>query len=166
MPLSELSGPAAGSSPTDRRVDAMNIHWKRKLAIVTAAGVLAVTGGATAQAPAPADGPYIVSIAAGTFYGYATPVMLVDPAGTLNYANFDIVQHDVVQDVAVDGVANKKKNKWCADFKKGKCPLFWSARAGLGDTVPVKGLRNLKSGQIYSFYCTLHPGMKGKLVVR
>ena len=64
-----------------------------------------------------------------------------------------------------DEVANKKKDKWCREFKKGKCPLFWSARAGLGDTVPVQGLKNLKPGNTYTFFCTLHPGMKGTLVV-
>ena len=111
------------------------------------------------------QGPIIVSGAAGQFYGYVTPVMTVEAGGELSYANFDIVQHDVVQDVSVDGVANKKKDKWCKSFDKGACPLFWSARAGLGDTVPVQGLNNVKAGEVYTFFCTLHPGMKGKLVV-
>lgn len=136
----------------------------RALLVGVIATVLVFAGTATGQ-PIDEQGPMIVSGAAAQFYGYATPVMTVESGGELSYANFDIVQHDVVQDVTTDGVVNKKKNKWCKSFDKGECPLFWSARAGLGDTVSVKGLRNLKSGQIYTFFCTLHPGMKGKLVV-
>jgi plastocyanin len=37
--------------------------------------------------------------------------------------------------------------------------------ASLGETVPVQGLKNLESGSTYTFFCTLHPGMKGTPVV-
>lgn len=134
---------------------------KRLLFAVVAALLLVP---ATATATETEQGPVVVSGAAGQFYGYLTPVMTVEVGGELTYANFDIVQHDVVHDVEEDGVANKKKDKWCRNFDKGECPLFWSARAGLGDVVPVEGLQNLKSGQVYTFFCTLHPGMKGRLV--
>ena len=120
---------------------------------------------ATATATERDQGPVVLSAAAGQFYGYLTPVMTVQRTGELSYANLDIVQHDVVHDVTEDGIANKKKDKWCRSFDKGECPLFWSARAGLGDTVPVEGLKNLKVGEVYTFFCTLHPGMKGRLVV-
>ncbi|MGH2807232.1 MAG: cupredoxin domain-containing protein [Actinomycetota bacterium] len=144
----------------------MRLDRKRRLAISVMACTLVLGGSATAT-EVPRDNPgYIVSVAAGTYYGYATPVMVIEPGGELSYSNFDIVQHDVVHDVSTDGIANKKKDKWCRGFRKGECPLFWSARAGLGDTVAVQGTKNLKSGTIYSFLCTLHPGMKGKLVVR
>lgn len=109
---------------------------------------------------------YVVSVAAAQFYGYATPAMVVEKGGELAYANLDFVQHDVVHDVKSDGVSNKKKAKWCKSFARGKCPLFWSPRAGLGDVVRVKGLKNLKPGTTYTFYCTLHPGMRGTLAVR
>ena len=122
------------------------------------------TAGATSRGGLD-QGPVIVSGAVGQFYGYLTPAMVVQRTGELTYANFDIVQHDVVHDVKEDGVANKKKDKWCKGLEKGTCPLFWSARAGLGETVPVQGLKNLKAGEIYTFFCTLHPGMKGKLAV-
>ena len=137
------------------------------VAIALAAAIALSIPGATASSASESDaGPYIVSGAAGQFYGYFTPAMVVQPGGELNYANFDIVQHDVVQDVKVDGVYNKKrKDKWCKGYGKKECPLFWSARAGLGETVPVQGLQNLQSGQVYTFFCTLHPGMKGKIVV-
>jgi plastocyanin len=112
------------------------------------------------------QGPVVLSVAAAQFYGYATPAMVVQQGGELSYANFDIVQHDVVQDVETDGVANKRKDSWCKEFKKGECPLFWSPRASLGEQVAVKGLQNLKAGQTYTFFCTLHPGMKGTLLIQ
>ena len=125
-------------------------------------GLALVLGAPAATAQ---QGPAVVSGPAGQFYGYATPAMVVQPDGTLDYANFDIVQHDVVHDVGADGIANKKKDKWCREFKKKECPLFWSPRASLGQTVAVLGLQNLAPGEVYTFFCTLHPGMKGSLVV-
>jgi plastocyanin len=141
---------------------------RTKLLVIVAAATctLVVGGSATATEDSNDAGPYLVSGAGGQFYGYATPVMTVQAGGELSYANFDIVQHDVVHDVEVDGVANKKKDKWCKAYKKkGTCPLFWSPQASLGETVTVLGLKNLEPGGAYSFFCTLHPGMKGKLVV-
>ena len=135
----------------------------RRLIVAVVVALLLVP--ATATATETEQGPVVLSGAAGQFYGYLTPVMTVQAGGELSYANFDIVQHDVVHDVGEDGIVNKKKDKWCRSFDKGECPLFWSARAGLGDTVPVQGLKNLKSGEVYTFFCTLHPGMKGRLVV-
>lgn len=144
----------------------MALGWKHAASVVSL-GCLLVAGGSATAIEEPKDqATYVLSGAAAQFYGYATPLMAVERGGQLDYVNFDIVQHDVVHDVKSDGIANKKKNKWCENFKKGRCPLFWSARAGLGDTVSVKGLRNLRSGEIYTFFCTLHPGMKGRLLVR
>ncbi len=137
-----------------------------RMGVFLLAAIVLATGALTATARTHRrQGPTVVSGALAQFYGYLTPVMVVDSGGELDYANFDIVLHDVVHDVKTDGVANKKKNKWCKKFDKGSCPLFWSAKAGLGETVPVKGLNNLDVGAIYTFLCTLHPGMKGRLVV-
>jgi len=74
--------------------------------------------------------------------------------------------HDVVQDVAADHISLKSgKAKWCRQFKRGKCPLFYSPLIGLNQSEEVLGVGNLKPGT-YSFLCTLHPGMKGKLIVQ
>ena len=80
----------------------------------------------------------------GASYGYLTPVMVTQVGGPVNYTNGDIVRHDVV---ANDGT-------------------FSSALAGTGETVPVNGLENVESGKTYGFFCSLHPGMKGQLIVR
>jgi hypothetical protein len=101
----------------------------------------------------------------GQFYGYMTPVVVVEKRGKLAYTNVDIVQHDFVHNARADRVYGPSRKPWCQNFRKGKCPVFWSKRAGLSQTVPVKGLGSVKKGKTYSFYCTLHPGMVGKLVV-
>ncbi len=92
----------------------------------------------------PGVGTTIATGPGGASYGYLTPVMVTQVGGPVNYTNGDIVRHDVV---ANDGT-------------------FSSVLAGTGETVPVNGLENVESGKTYGFYCSLHPGMKGQLVVR
>lgn len=106
----------------------------------------------------------IVSTAAAKYYGYLTPAIAVRKGDELVYTNLDLERHDVVQDVAEDGVGGPKREKWCARFD-GKCPLFWTKQIGLGESTPVLGLDNVKPNTIYTFFCTLHNGMKGKLIV-
>jgi plastocyanin len=75
---------------------------------------------------------------------YLTPVMVTAPGGPLNFTNLDVAQHDVVSDQG----------------------LFKSKLIGLGQTAPVEGLDAVKSGQSYTFHCSIHPGMRGTLIVR
>jgi polyvinyl alcohol dehydrogenase (cytochrome) len=126
---------------------------------------------AAAPAPAAAAGPTDLRVLSGPqaqSYGYLTPLVVVQKGGSLTYANFDVVRHNVVQDVAADHKALKlsvaRKTTWCRQFKRGKCPLFWSKLIGVTQQTPVLGVSRLRPGQ-YSFYCTLHPGMKGQLRV-
>ena len=93
--------------------------------------------------PSAGAGGNVVSTAGAQNYGYATPVVVMSKGGTLSYTNLDPVQHNVVSD---DG-------------------LFRSEFAGLGKTVPVTGADKLASGQ-YGFFCSLHPGMRGTLIVQ
>jgi polyvinyl alcohol dehydrogenase (cytochrome) len=117
---------------------------------------------------APTAGMTVVSGPEAQSYGYLTPQLVVNQGGTLQYANFDVVRHDVVQDVNADHKAFKgprnKRPSWCTQFKKRHCPLFYSKLEGLSQTENVLGVDSLKPGT-YSFYCTIHPGMKGKLTV-
>jgi plastocyanin len=99
---------------------------------------------------APAPDSTIVTAAGAQNYGYATPVMVVKKGATLNYANLDPVTHNVVSaEKAPDGT-----------------PLFQSGFANLGQTVPVVGMDRVQSGVTYHFYCSLHPGMQGQLIVQ
>jgi polyvinyl alcohol dehydrogenase (cytochrome) len=110
--------------------------------------------------------PQVVAGPQAQFYGYLTPAMVVSKgAGRLVYSNLDVVRHDVVQDVRADGVASKGKDPWCKRFRKGSCPVFWAPLLGLGQSVEVQGLKNTVPGTRYSFFCSLHPGMRGTLLV-
>jgi plastocyanin len=81
--------------------------------------------------------------------GYATPAMIGFAGGTLSFTNLDVVQHDVTAtDKGPDGR-----------------PLFQSKLIGLGESAPVNGVEKLKAGS-YSFYCSIHPGMKGTLAIQ
>jgi polyvinyl alcohol dehydrogenase (cytochrome) len=81
---------------------------------------------------------------------YATPIVTVPKGGPLSFVNLDPPQHDVTAD------------------QKGPDgrPLFASRLGGLGEVVPVEGLDRVESGRSYGFFCSLHPGMRGTLIVR
>jgi hypothetical protein len=80
--------------------------------------------------------------------GYLTPVAVMGAGGTATYTNGDLVRHNVVS------------NARGADGR----PLFQSALASLGQSVPVVGVGNLAPGT-YNFFCQPHPNMKGQLIV-
>jgi plastocyanin len=136
--------------------------------IVAYKPALGGSGAGHATAVGNAPGSTVVSGPQAQSYGYLTPQLVVTQGGSLQYANFDVVRHDVVQDVNADGKGYRgpksKQPSWCKQFKRGRCPLFYSKLEGLTQTENVLGISGLKAGT-YSFYCTLHPGMKGKLTV-
>jgi polyvinyl alcohol dehydrogenase (cytochrome) len=81
---------------------------------------------------------------------YATPVMATQRDGALSFANLDVAQHDVV---AVEKGPDGK-------------PLFQTPLIGFGETAPVEGTNRVAAGQTYDFFCSIHPGMRGQLIVR
>ena len=79
--------------------------------------------------------------------------------------NGDAAPHNFI---ASDDFIPKKKAKkveWCANYEKGKCPLFWSETIAAGEQTDVLGLERVESGKQYAFVCTLHAAMRGTLVV-
>jgi plastocyanin len=76
--------------------------------------------------------------------------MTTKAGGPLSYVNLDVVQHDVV----------------AADKGPDGNPLFRSKLIGLGESAPVEGLDKVKAGQSYAFFCSVHPGMRGTLIVQ
>jgi hypothetical protein len=108
---------------------------------------------------APAAEPAIVSLPGAWLTQYATPVMVVQAHSPLDALNLDIMYHDVVADQAGPG-----DRPWCANFEVGRCPVFWSRLANLGEEVPVLGVDTAPAGT-YTFHCTKHEGMTGTLVV-
>ena len=79
---------------------------------------------------------------------YYTPLMIVRAgAEKLTFLNLDVAPHDVDQKVGA-----------------GQTQLFESDVIGTGQTTEVRFHGHLQSGKTYDFYCTVHPGMFGKLV--
>jgi len=107
-------------------------------------------GGGGGGGPGVPDLPTGVTVVAGPgAYSstYLTPITLVAAgAEKLSFTNFDLQRHDV-------------------DHQPSNGPqLFESDYAGLGETVPVRFHAHLERGTLYDFYCTLHPGMFGKIL--
>jgi outer membrane protein assembly factor BamB len=107
-------------------------------------------GGGGGGGPSLPAGPSIASGPGAASTGYATPAMISFAGSKVSYTNLDNVLHDVT--------ATEKG----ADGR----PLFQSKLIGLGESTPVEGTEKLASGKSYSFYCSIHPGMKGTLAVQ
>ena len=131
---------------------------RKTLSIVAAVIVLALP--ATAAAAVAVTGP------GGFVAGFVPPVVVVAPGEELTYANADIAPHNFIAYEAYLSKKQAKKVPWCSGYDRGKCPVFWSETITLGESTEVLGLENVESGSTYPFYCSLHPGMKGTLVVR
>jgi polyvinyl alcohol dehydrogenase (cytochrome) len=101
-------------------------------------------GGGSPQGPSVVAGPGAAST------GYATPAIVAFAGGKLSFTNLDVVQHDVTSD----------------DRGPDGRPLFHSKLVGLGEAASVDGVDKLQSGKSYGFFCSVHPGMRGTLVVQ
>jgi plastocyanin len=108
-----------------------------------------LTGGGGDGGEVPA-GATIVAGPGASSSTYATPVMVTQVGGPLSFTNLDLPQHDVTAD----------------EIGPGGRPLFHTPLIGIGQTVAVDGLDPVQAGKTYGFYCTLHPGMRGSLIVR
>lgn len=103
--------------------------------------------------------------------GYLTTTISMSKGDSLVFTNLDVFEHDLVHDTATDGFGGKRNVAWCkrssghAHDHSGACPVFWTDLIGSGDTAEVMGLNRVKPGKTYSFFCTKHHNMKGKLVV-
>jgi polyvinyl alcohol dehydrogenase (cytochrome) len=102
-------------------------------------------GGGGGLPPPPSIGAGMTAIAGPGSYSttYWTPIVLVQAGNEkLSLENLDLQRHNIV---STSG-------------------LFDSDLAGLGQTVPVRFYAHLQRGKTYPFYCTLHPGMFGRIV--
>ncbi|HWC13480.1 MAG TPA: plastocyanin/azurin family copper-binding protein [Actinomycetota bacterium] len=109
---------------------------------------------------------------AGFASGYLTTTITMSKGDSLVFTNLDVFEHDLVHDTAGDGFGGKRNVAWCkkssehAHDHSGACPVFWSDLIGAGDSTEVMGLNRVKPGKTYSFLCTKHHNMKGKLIVK
>ena len=94
-------------------------------------------------------GPSVVAGPGAASTGYVTPAVFAPAGGKLSFTNLDVVQHDVTStEKGPDGR-----------------PLFHSKLVGLGEAADVEGVSALSAGS-YDFFCSVHPGMRGTLLVR
>ena len=107
-------------------------------------------GGGGGGGPGVPAGPSVVSGPGAASTGYATPAVVSFAGNKVSYTNLDNVQHDVT---ATDKGADGR-------------PLFQSKLIGLGESTPIEGTEKLAAGKSYSFYCSVHPGMKGTIAVQ
>ncbi|MGI8774872.1 MAG: cupredoxin domain-containing protein [Actinomycetota bacterium] len=142
----------------------------KSVLVALAAGALLLTPSAGA---APKAEHQALAGPGGFTYGYLTSKITISKGDSITLSNFDVFEHDFVQDVETDGFGGKKKKApWCkkdhgAHSGHGDaCPVFWSELASTGESVQIQGLKRVKPGKIYTFFCTIHHNMKGTLTVR
>ena len=131
----------------------------RRILVVVASFSLLIGTAAPAHATVAAAGP------AGFAAGFLTPVVVAPQGEGVTFANADIAPHNLIATDAFIPKKKAKKVKWCSAYDKGKCPLFWSETITAGQSTQVLGLERAKPGKQYGFYCSLHPNMRGTLVV-
>lgn len=117
-------------------------------------------------ASAPAHAAVAAAVPGSFAAGFATPVVVTAPGEAITFANADPAPHNFVADGVYLSKKDAKKTRWCSAFTAKTCPLFWSPTIAAGETTEVEGVERLEAGQQYPFFCSVHPGMKGTLVVR
>lgn len=115
---------------------------------------------------APASAAVAVTAPGGFALGFVPPVVVIAEGEGVTYANADVAPHNFIAEDTYVPAKQAKKTKWCSAYDKGKCPLFWSPTITTGESTEVLGLEGVKSGEQYAFFCSVHPGMKGTLIVR
>jgi plastocyanin len=134
-------------------------HIARRLVLGAAAtGLLVSTVGATA-APVPVPSVAIAPPQAAVV-GFAVPDVVALQGQALSFVNADVVAHTLTS------VATKPQRiRYGKAYYTIRVPLFDSGSVGALGSGNVKGVVGLKPGS-YAFYCTMHTGMKGTLVVQ
>lgn len=129
--------------------------------------LLAAAAAALVVAPsAPAHAAVAAAVPGSFAAGFATPVVVAAQGEDITFVNADPAPHNFVADGVYLAKKDAKKSRWCTAFSAKTCPLFWSPTIAAGETADVEGLDRLEAGKQYPFFCTVHPGMKGTLVIR
>lgn len=115
---------------------------------------------------APVAAAVAVTGPGGFAMGFIPPVVVIEEGEGVTYANADVAPHNFVAEETFLPAKKASKVKWCSAYERGKCPLFWSPTITTGQSTDVLGLEYVKSGERYAFFCSVHPGMKGTLIVR
>jgi plastocyanin len=134
-------------------------HTPRRLALGAAAAALLASSVGASAVPVPVPS-LAVAPPEGAVVGFALPQAVSLQGQALSFLNADVVAHTLTS------VATKPKRiKYGKRYYTIRVPLFDSGSVASLATGDVKGVSGLKPGS-YAFYCTLHTGMKGTLVVQ
>lgn len=127
----------------------------KRTAVTIALLVLALSAGGRADALVAVAGP------GGTNLGFATRVVVQPVGQPLSFVNADTDPHNVTS-----AEYGPNTQPWCVDYLVNRCPVLWSRTTTVGTmpVTPVLGVENLVAGEIYNFFCTIHPAMTAMLV--
>ena len=135
----------------------MTTSPRRVLLGAAAAGLLVSTVGATA-APLPTPALAVAGPEAAVV-GFLSPEVIAVQGQAVQFLNADTVGHTITS------VASRPvRIKYGKKYYTMRVPLFDSGSVGSFALGVVKGANTLKPGS-YPFYCSVHTGMKGTLVV-
>lgn len=130
---------------------------RRALVVASALLVALETTAGAAPPPAPA---VVLAGPGGAAAGFASPVVLAFQGQAVNFVNLDTVAHTVTSK-ATRPQRIKYGKKWFTI----QVPLFDSGSVGSAGTAAIKGVTSIKPGT-YVFYCSVHTGMTGQLIVQ
>ncbi len=136
------------------------VRSRRTALVLGAAALLVAATGAQAAAPAPPVPSVAVAGPQAPTVGFATPTVVTLAGQALTFANGDTTGHDITSKLT-----KPKKLKFGGKYYTIQVPLFRSESVPAGSTGPVVGVEGLKPGT-YAFYCSLHTGMTGSLIVQ
>jgi plastocyanin len=135
-------------------------HTSRRLVFVAVAGGLLVSAtGATAAPAVPAPAVAVAGPEAATA-GFVSRAVVSVQGQALSFANGDVAGHTLTSKAT-----KPKKVKYGKKYYIIQVPLFDSDSVNGGAVGDVKGVTSLKPGT-YDFYCSLHTGMTGQLMVQ
>jgi len=116
-------------------------RWLKAVAVLGTGIALAVAPVGSQALPKPQG--QIIAVFGNATFPFPTARVVITPGSTVTFRNFDVVAHNVTSTAG----------------------LFSSATIGLSGATSVNRVNLLPPGT-YPFVCSLHPNMKGALIVK
>lgn len=131
---------------------------RRGALAVSACGALAVAVLAVPSSAEPLPTGVVNAIVGpqGSTAGYLTRTVVSTTGSVVTFVNLDQTTHDITSRATKTVVVKKKKKQ---------VPLFRSEIVAGGATGTIAATATLAAGS-YDFFCSLHPGMTGTLMVQ